>query len=92
MAEYKAVTIHDRMDGRKILYVEDILNRLRAEAMKHARVVWPENPEKWREIRQELRSFGSIERNEEVSIFRLVMTDRNEKVWARYQAVIIDGE
>lgn len=55
-AENPVVTIYDQIDGRKDLYMDDLNNRLRAEAMKRARAVYPEQSEKWREIASELRT------------------------------------
>lgn len=90
-AENPVVTIYDQIDGRKDLYMDDLNNRLRAEAMKRARAVYPEQTEKWREIASELRTHGTIERKDGKNVFTLVMTDMNEKIWARYQVEVLDG-
>lgn len=88
--ENPAVTIFDQIDGRKDLYMDDLNNRLRAEAMKRARAVYPEQTTMWREIAADLRTHGTIERKDGKNIFTLVMTDLNETVWAKYQVEVLD--
>lgn len=89
--ENPVVTIYDQIDGRKDLYMDDLNNRLRSQAMKRARAIYPEQAAKWREIASELRTHGTIERKDGKNIFTLVMTDMNEKVWARYQVEVLDA-
>ena len=89
--DIKVVTIYDQIDGRKPLYMDDLVNRLRAEAMKLARSKYPNEPEKWKDLNNELRTYGSIERVKDKNVFTLVMTDMNEKVWARYQVEVLDA-
>ena len=89
--ENPVVTIYDQIDGRKDLYMDDLNNRLRAQAMKRARAIYPDQTLKWRELASELRTHGTIERKDGKNIFTLVMTDMNEKVWARYQVEVLDA-
>lgn len=90
-SENPVVTIFDQIDGRKNLYMDELNARLRAQAMKRARAIYPSQTSKWRDIAADLRTHGTIERKDDKNVFTLVMTDVNETIWAKYQVEVLDA-
>lgn len=91
MPKSKVVTIHDQIDGRKELVVVDLVNRVKREAHKNIRSANPDDVREWEEVYDELQVTSRFERKNDKSYFKLTASDKNSKVWARYELEIIDA-
>lgn len=87
----KTYTIHDKIDGIKELFMTNILERLRAEAMKHIRDTYPDEPERMKEIGKELRATGAVVKKDHHGdiIYGFIMADHKGKIWSRMKVTLV---